>query len=186
MCNQRYVSSAQYESKWNFPTQKQIVHLNQSNHLNLFFSSLIVSEICYEWQRKFYQLMMLFLRWKLSIINVANVSMNPQFEGKNIGLPQELILQDHLKYIMWSYMVYHEQTLKIKYWFCIGKIIPYLSSSPNHNGRIFHPYGSTQWKIIIAFDGFSINVINLCMLYIVVWIWNIFRKLDLFKNWNPK
>jgi hypothetical protein len=24
------------------------------------------------------------------------------------------------------------------------------------------------------------------MLYIMVWIWNIFRKLDLFKNWNPK
>ncbi len=104
---------------------------------------------------------------------------------KNIGLPQELILQDHLKYIMSSYMVYHEQTPRLNIDFAL-EIIPCLSSSPNHNGRIFHPYGSTQWKIIIALDGFAINVISLCMLYIMVWIWNIFRKLDLFKNWNPK
>jgi hypothetical protein len=71
------------------------------------------SDLCYEWQRKFHQLMMLFLRWKLSIINVTNVSMNLQIVGKNIGLPQELIMQDHLKYIMWSYMVYHEQTPRL-------------------------------------------------------------------------
>ncbi len=70
-------------------------------------------------------------------MNVTNVSINLQIVGTNIGLPQELILQDHLKYI------------------------------------------------IIALDDFSISVISLCMLYIVVWIWNIFKKLDLLKNWNP-
>jgi hypothetical protein len=33
-------------------------------------------------------------------MNVTNVSMNLQNVGTNIGVPQELILQDHLKYII--------------------------------------------------------------------------------------
>ncbi len=71
-------------------------------------------------------------------MNVTNVSMNLQNVGTNIGLPQELILQDHLKYI------------------------------------------------IIALDDFSINVISLCMLYDVVWIWNIFKKLWSTQKLKPK
>jgi hypothetical protein len=40
--------------------------------------------------------------------------------------------------------------------------------------------------IIIALDDFSINVISLCMLYDVVWIWNIFKKLWSTQKLKPK
>jgi hypothetical protein len=57
-----------------------------------------------------------------------------------------------------------------------------LLGSPNHNGRIFHPYGSQQ-KVIIALD-----VISLCS---TLWYGFetyskslIYSKVEIQKNWK--